>query len=131
MEFQELNSLKGDYKGGMSGQHESHMIEKGLPGAGNISIFDNGASPYKNLAHAGCSFVLEIDPVTKEVVWKYDNGEHFHSNYTSSAQRLTNGNTLICEAAGKRIFEVTTKGEIVWEYVEGSSRAYRDFQLSD
>jgi len=101
------------------------MIDKGLPGEGNILIFDNGASPWKDLAHASCSYVLEINPVTKEIVWKYENGEQFHSRFTSSAQRLNNGNTLICESAGKRIFEVTAEGEIVWEYVEGTSRAYR------
>ena len=115
----------GDYMGGMSGQHEPHMIEKGLPGEGNILIFDNGASPYKNLGHVGCSYVLEINPTTEELVWKYEDGRHFHSSFTSSSQRLKNGNTLICEQAGKRIFEVTEAGEIVWEHVNGSSRAYR------
>ncbi len=118
-------SYTGDYMGGLSGQHEPYMIEKGLPGAGNILIFDNGASPWKDLGHAGRSYVLEVNPVTKELVWKYENGEQFHATYTSSAQRLSNGNTLICESAGKRIFEVTVEGEIVWEYVEGSGRSYR------
>ena len=118
-------TYRGDYAGGLSGQHEPHMIEKGLPGAGNILMFDNGASPWRDLAHAGRSFALEVEPPTKRVAWAYDNGEQFHSNYTSSTQRLGNGNTLICESAGRRVFEVTTEGEIVWEYVEGSSRSYR------
>ena len=34
-----------------------------------------------------------------------------------SAQRLPNGNTLIAESSFGRFFEVTTEGEIVWEYV--------------
>ena len=118
-------SYTGDYMGGLSGQHEPYMIPKGLPGAGNILIFDNGASPWKDLGHAGRSYVLEVNPVTKEVVWKYENGEQFHATYTSSAERLANGNTLICESAGKRVFEVTEDGEIVWEYVEGTPRSYR------
>ncbi|MFC1452505.1 arylsulfotransferase family protein [Verrucomicrobiota bacterium] len=125
-ETQELVwEYSGDYFGGLSGQHEPHMIEKGLPGAGNILIFDNGASPWKDLGHAGASYVLEVNPITKEVVWVYDKWLQFHSTYTSSAQRLWNGNTLICEAEGKRVFEVTVEGETVWEYVEGSARAYR------
>jgi len=115
----------GDYFGGLSGQHEPHMIEPDLPGAGNILIFDNGASPWKDLGHAGHSYVLEINPVTKELVWVYTKGEQFHSSYTSSAQRLANGNTLICESAGRRVFEVTVEGELVWEFVEGSPRSYR------
>lgn len=115
----------GDYFGGLSGQHEPHMIEKGLPGEGNILIFDNGASPWNDLGHAGASYVLEVDPTTNEVVWVYDDWLNFHSSYTSSAQRLTNGNTLICESACNRLFEVTPDCEIVWEHIEGTPRSYR------
>ena len=118
-------SYEGDYFGGLSGQHEPHMIPRGLPGAGNVLIFDNGASPWKDLGHAGRSYVLEVNPVTKELAWVYENGEQFHATYTSSCQRLANGNTLVCESAGKRVFEVTHEGEVVWEYVEGSPRSYR------
>jgi hypothetical protein len=118
-------SYTGDYKGGMSGQHESHMVDKGTPGEGNILVFDNGSSPCRDLAHAGRSFVLEVVPPAKQVAWVYEDRERFHSNFTSSCQRLPNGNTLICEAAGKRVFEVTPECEIVWEYVEGGNRSYR------
>jgi hypothetical protein len=120
-------SYSGDYFGGLSGQHEPYMVEKGLPGAGNILIFDNGASPWKDLGHAGASYVLEVNPVTKEVVWVYDKWLQFHATYTSSAQRLPNGNTLICESTSKRVFEVTADCETVWEYVtpRGTPRAYR------
>jgi len=119
----------GDYNGGMSGQHDSHMIEKGIPGEGNVIIFDNGASPTTNLAHCGCSYILEVNPTTDEVVWVYDKREQFHSSFTSSCQRLPNGNTLILEAAHGRLFEVTPGKEIVWEHVFGpaprAQRAYR------
>ena len=101
----------------MSGQHDSHLIEKGLPGEGNVLIFDNGASPTTNAAHCGCSYILEVDPTTDEVVWVYDRREQFHSNFTSSCQRLPNGNTLILESAHRRVFEVTAAGETVWEHV--------------
>jgi len=101
----------GNYKGGLSGQHEPHMIEKGLPGAGHILIFDNGVEK----AHHGHSIVLEINPVTLEIAWTYE-AKDFYSPYRSTAQRLPNGNTFICEADHKRMFEVTAGGEIVWEY---------------
>jgi hypothetical protein len=117
----------GDYKGGMSGQHDSHMIEPGIPGEGNIVVFDNGSSP-RDLAHAGCSFILEIDPTTKDVVWVYDDREFFHSNFTSAVQRLRNGNTLITEAWHGRIFEVTPEKETVWEYVLPRGRANRAYR---
>jgi len=41
----------------------------------------------------------------------------FFSPYIGGAQRLSNGNTLICEGCDGRIFEVTRAGEVVWEYV--------------
>ena len=40
----------------------------------------------------------------------------FHSKFISSAQRLPNGNTLICEGNKPRLLEVTAEGEIVWEF---------------
>jgi hypothetical protein len=67
--------------GWIIGQHHSHMIPRGLPGAGNILIFDNGGwagygspnpgSPtgFRN-ALRDYSRVLEIDPVSLKVVWQ-------------------------------------------------------------
>ncbi len=119
----------GDYDGGLAGQHEPHMIEKGLPGEGNILIFDNGAPPLNNLIHSSQSYVIEINPPTKVVVWKYENGEQFFSRFRANAQRIPHGNTLICESNGFRIFEVTSEGETVWEHVVPDQltigRAYR------
>lgn len=84
---------------------------------GNLLIFDNGThrldhgTPY--------SRVLEIDPTTDQIVWSYQDRplSNFFSPYISNAQRLPNGNTLICEGSFGRIFEVTTDGQVVWEYV--------------
>ena len=60
--------------------------------------------------------MLEINPVTLELVWSYSNPRFFSTNI-SSAQRLPNGNTLITAGAGGRMFEVTKEGAIVWEYM--------------
>ena len=110
----------------ISGQHDAHMIAKDLPGAGNILIFDNqgpaGYPPAILYMWLG-SRVIEIDPVRKEIVWQYtaeDSGAPlwaFFSSFISSARRLPNGNTLICEGMNGRIFQVTAEGDIVWEYV--------------
>jgi hypothetical protein len=120
-------SYTGDYNGGMSGQHEPHMIEKGLPGEGNILVFDNGASPLKNLAHSGCSYVLEINPTDDRLVWVYDDGQRFYARFTANCQRLPNGNTLIFESACRRLFEVTPQKQIVWEHIltDNAQRVYR------
>ncbi len=109
------------------GQHHAHLVPKGLPGAGNLMVFDNGgASGYgfanPNAPDGRSSFaratsrVLEINPVTLELVWSYTN-PRFYSSNISSAQRLPNGNTLITAGNGGRMFEVTREGAIVWEYM--------------
>jgi hypothetical protein len=120
------------------GQHHAHMIPRGLPGEGNVLVFDNGGwagygapnpGSYtgRNNALRDFSRVLEFDPITLEVVWRYTPSEagfvrpvdayKFYSGFISSAQRLPNGNTLITEGADGRVFEVTSKHEIVWEYI--------------
>ncbi|MBI4295540.1 MAG: aryl-sulfate sulfotransferase [Chloroflexi bacterium] len=119
------------------GQHHAHMIPHGLPGEGNILVFDNGGRAGYGAPNPGAptglnnalrdySRVLEFDPVNLEIVWQYTAREagfvaqddyKFYSHFVSSAQRLPNGNTLITEGADGRIFEVTSSHELVWEYV--------------
>jgi outer membrane protein assembly factor BamB len=128
------------------GQHHAHMIPKGLPGAGNILIFDNGGSSGygspTSIAPSGqgiyaraTSRIVEIDPSTLELVWSY-NGPNFFATNISGAQRLPNGNTLITEGPGGRLFEVTSEGDIVWEYIHPtytgarqSNSVYRAYRL--
>lgn len=108
------------------GQHDAHLIAPGLPGAGDLILFDNQGEagyPAAELSTTGGSRVLEIDPSTGKVVWSYtaaDSGQPawgFRSSFISSARRLPNGNTLIDEGMTGRFFQVTPQGEIVWEYV--------------
>jgi hypothetical protein len=84
---------------------------------GNLLIFDNGA--HRQNTAWNFSRVIEINHQSKEIVCEYvDNPPHnFFSAYISGAQRLPNGNTLITEGAYGRIFEVTSEGEVVWEFV--------------
>ena len=124
--------------GWIIGQHHVHMIPRGLPGEGNILIFDNGgwagygapnpSSPTgRQNAKRDYSRVLEIDPTTLEIVWQYTPAEagliepldssRFYSPFVSGAQRLPNGNTLITEGSDGRIFELTKEHEIVWEFI--------------
>ena len=63
--------------------------------------------------------MIEVDPETNDIAWEYqgDPPISFYSYHISGAQRLPNGNTLICEGAPGRFFEITSNKEIVWEYV--------------
>ena len=133
------NSSELKEMGWIIGQHHAHMIPAGLPGAGNILVFDNGGYAGYGQPNPGSpdglsnafrdhSRVLEFDPVSLKIIWKADipgrpherhaaPGIHMYSRYISSAQRLANGNTLITEGNIGRIFEVTQDMDIVWEYV--------------
>jgi len=108
------------YKGGMAHCHEAEMIEKGLPGAGNIILFDNGLFT-RNRTHTGQSFIIEMNPVTLEIEWIYETKGYanikFFSKTMGTQKRLENGNTYIAEDNKGRLFQVKPDGEIVWEYV--------------
>jgi len=96
----------------LSQQHDPRPLPNG-----NVLIFDNG--PHRRDHPAPFSRVIEVDPRTSAVVWEYRDQSlfDFFSPYISGAQRLANGNTLICEGCDGRIFEVTSDHQVVWEYI--------------
>jgi hypothetical protein len=102
----------------LSGMHAINPLPNG-----NLLLFDNG--PYRvdqaRIAPSAAPFsrVLELDPATNDIVWEYRDGvpHSFFSALISNAQRLPNGNTLINEGLSGRLFEVTSDGDVVWEYV--------------
>lgn len=119
----------------IAGQHDAQIIPEGLPGAGNVLVFDNQGQagyPPAVLPITGGSRVLEIDPVKKEVVWQYsaeNSGQPswgFRSTHISAARRLPNDNTFIDEGQSGRLFQVTREGEIVWEYINPYGKAGKD-----
>jgi len=118
----------------LDGQHNPRMMENG-----HILLFDNGTE-------RGYSRVIELDPLSKQIVWEYNDDEsdnpQFHSRYLSGAQPLPNGNVFICQATYRlkddrvnelydsvrrrlfgrptqrsRLFEVTRSGQVVWEMI--------------
>ncbi|MFJ4656758.1 aryl-sulfate sulfotransferase [Nocardia sp. NPDC088792] len=95
-------------------------------GDGKILVFDNGT--FRTAESVTFSRVIEIDPATGEITWKYQDSprEAFFTPFMGGAQRLANGNTLITEAAFGRIFEVTPAQQICWEYVVPSFAEYPD-----
>ena len=96
--------------GELSHQHNPTFLDNG-----HVLIFDNGS--YSRGMQR--SRVVEVDMETNEIVWSYEGSPpmSFYSFHISSADRLPNGNTLICEGAHGRIFEVTSGKQIVWEYI--------------
>ncbi|MBN2590840.1 MAG: aryl-sulfate sulfotransferase [Sedimentisphaerales bacterium] len=110
--------------------HNIHWIEKGLPGEGHLLIFNNGPNRLDGNYSSVEEFTLPIDEngkfkmngkVFADVipVWQYTDPNkktNFYSQNIAGAQRLPNGNTLICEGASGHFFEVTSDKEIVWEF---------------
>jgi hypothetical protein len=110
--------------------HDAQWIENGFPGAGNILYFNNGVGR----PEGRYSSVEEIDPPVSgngnylftpglsygpdEPEWIYvnDNPTDFFSGGQSGAQRLPNGNTLICEADDGKFFEISQNENIIWGY---------------
>lgn len=105
-----------EYRSGpavLGGPHDVREIPAGLPGAGHLTCYDNGT-------YLGASRVVEIDPATWDLVWQSPQegiGRKHYSDFAAGAQRLAGGNTLVCDGANGRLFQVTPTGDVVWEFV--------------
>ncbi len=111
-------------------QHDAEWIADGLPGEDNILIFNNGqgrpGGNYSSIEEivtplkADGSYTLTLGSAygPDAPVWTYaaDTPTDFFAQNISGAQRLPNGNTLICNGPNSYFFEVTAAGETVWEY---------------
>lgn len=107
--------------------HCSWWIPAGLPGAGNILVFNNREGQ-------GTSMVVELNlPLNDQGTYDLgDNGAYgpanpawsytangFYSNHLGGCQRLPNGNTLIVESTSGYLFEVSANGNVEWSYNYG------------
>ncbi|PKL81160.1 MAG: hypothetical protein CVV25_01595 [Ignavibacteriae bacterium HGW-Ignavibacteriae-4] len=112
-------------------QHDPHWIPDSLVDGGKIMIFNNNIGDTEKLEY---SAIYIIDPVMDNLdnyeliegkfgpvdpSWTYmgDPKTDFFSKNMSSAQRLPNGNTLICESWIGRFTEINSNKEQVWKYV--------------
>ena len=112
-------------------QHNAQWIEGGLPDSGKIMVFNNGqARPGGNYSSidvfsppvdASGSYTLSGSAAYGPVVlyWQYkaSTPADFYAQNISGAQRLSSGNTLICEGPGGHFFEVDASGNTAWKYV--------------
>jgi hypothetical protein len=128
------DNMQGEVRGDRN--HYPNLLEDGVQGEGNMLLYVNGFAE-------GVSTVYEFELPTPfsllpdtdnepNVVWFYKNDAIFSSKI-SGAERLTNGNTLICEG-DFGFWEVTPDKEVVWRYNGGEGsffwRAY-DYDVDD
>lgn len=114
-------------------QHDAQWINAGLPGAGHILVFNNGereVREFSTVDEIELTFTKETlkAPFAKEggvapkLVASFRSPEF--SSHISGAQRLPNGNTLVCAGGAGRVIEFTPTSEIVWDFlnpIEGTA----------
>jgi hypothetical protein len=99
VEVSQSGSVVRTYGEGVFGdQHDPQMLPNG-----NMLVANHTPPPPN---HA-----VEIDPRTNKIVWSFG-GSQWAPQLARDANRLPNGNTLICGTT--QIIEVTPEGEMVW-----------------
>ena len=70
-------------------------------------------------ATVGGGMSSRTENVSNQIAWRFHgvSPNSFYSPFISGAQRLPNGNTLVCSGAHGHMFEVTPQGDVVWEYI--------------
>jgi hypothetical protein len=118
-------------------QHDTQWIPEGLPGEGHLLVFNNGGGRPDGNYSSVDEVVLplradgsyERGPGAaygpNKPIWSYSAAKkpEFFAPLMSGAQRLPNGNTLICTGFSGTIFEVTPAKEIVWDYINPAKDA--------
>ena len=110
-------------------QHDVEWIKSDCPGAGNLTCFDNGlgrgnystVEEFTPAVDANGNYTMVagsvIPPADYKWVYKGTTADPMYSENISGAQRLQNGNTIICSGTVGELREVTTAGDIVWKYI--------------
>jgi hypothetical protein len=111
-------------------QHDAQWIQTDHPGENNILVFNNGVGrptfdyssvdeiepPINQQGYYTYTPGIPYDPIAP--IWTYTSEDptNLFALIISGAQRLPNGNTLICDGPKGRFFEVTPSKNIIWEY---------------
>jgi len=122
-------------------QHDARWVGKGLPGEGNITVFNNGVNRPDGLYSSVEEIAIPVDtnghyqspqngnsfgPVDQAWSYTAQTPEDMYSSNISGAHRLPNGNTMICVGANSDLIEVRPDGTTVWEYIyPGLSSIFR------
>jgi len=96
---------------------------------GKLLVYDNrtakgqkgvGAKYLTEEQAMGYSRIIEIDPLTRAITWEYQGtaDEPFYSSIQGKHEELPNGNVLVVEPEGGRVFEIQkSTGKIVWQFI--------------
>ncbi|MDD3320237.1 MAG: aryl-sulfate sulfotransferase [Paludibacter sp.] len=113
-------------------QHDVEWVKPGYPGAGNMTCFDNGlgrggstiystVDEFTPAVDANGNYAITVGskflPATYSWFYQADAISPMYSENISGAERLPNGNTIICSGTIGEFREVTADGQVVWKYV--------------
>ena len=92
---------------------------------GNITLFDNGNFHVPAYSRA-IEYKLNTDNMTVSRVWDYSADKKYFSRVKGSAQRLKNGNTIICYGVqdDPAVLEVTKDGEVAMKITYSEEGKY-------
>lgn len=113
------------------GQHDVQWVPAGLPGAGDLLVYNNGfqrpegqfstVEQWTPPLQADGTYALEDGAPygPGEMTWVHGGAgaAAFYSPNVSGVQRLPNGGTLYAVGASGRLYEVDATGELQWNYV--------------
>jgi hypothetical protein len=109
-------------------QHDAEWVRPDCPGAGNITVFNNGLSrnystideitpPINSDRTYSLTSGKPFGPSAFTWTWKATPPTSMYAEAISGAQRLQNGNTIICDGTHGTFLEVTQAGDLVWKYI--------------
>jgi hypothetical protein len=108
-------------------QHDATWIKPGYPGEGDILVFNNGVGrsyssideiipPVDNNGQYYLEPGSSYGPDSQAWIYTGNPPSSFYASHISGAQRLVDGNTLICNGESGKFFEVTPDKVTVWQY---------------
>jgi hypothetical protein len=109
-------------------QHNPTWLSDAEDGSLRLLVFNNGlgrGGQYSTVEELTLPFDPEQGFVTPAVGpfdpegpdWSFKLGGDYYAPFISGAQRLPNGNTLICAGVPGRLVEVTPDQRMVWDYM--------------
>ncbi|MCX6309603.1 MAG: aryl-sulfate sulfotransferase, partial [Bacteroidia bacterium] len=113
-------------------QHDVEWVKPGYPGEGNMTCFDNGlgrggstiystVDEFKPAVDVNGNYAVTVGskflPATYSWFYQGTADQPMYSENISGAERLPNGNTIVCSGTIGEFREVTTTGDVVWKYV--------------
>ena len=110
-------------------QHDVEWIKTGCPGAGDLLCFNDGVSRnYSSIdqittpvdGSGNYAYVTGSAYAPTNLTWTYQATPptSMYATEISGAQRLPNGNTIICSGPTGTLYEVTAAGQVAWKYID-------------